>query len=190
VARQGIDIRAGGKIKKAAGRPFTSPNVYLKLLLKLYSFLARRTGSKATLTIAQRLGMSRMNRPPITLKHLAKHMKERLDKTCVIVGGILDDPLFQEVPKMRVCALRFTESARARIEKSGGECLTLDQLAASNPKLENVVLLRGKRTAREACKHFGPAPGAKGSTSRPYVRAKGRKFEKARGRRKSRGFKV
>jgi large subunit ribosomal protein L18e len=29
-----------------------------------------------------------------------------------------------------------------------------------------------------------------GSTTKPYVRAKGRKFEKARGRRKSRGFKV
>lgn len=131
-----------------------------------------------------------MNRPPLTLKHLAKHMKNREDKTCVVVGSILDDPRFEEVPKLRVCALRFSETARQRIEKSGGECLTLDQLAAANPKGDNVVLLRGKRTAREACKHFGPAPGAKASTSRPYVRAKGRKFEKARGRRKSRGFKV
>ncbi len=164
--------------------------MYLKLLLKLYTFLARRTESKATETIAKRLGMSRINRPPITLKHLARHMKERLDKTCVVVGTILDDPLFQEVPKLRICALRFTETARVRVEKAGGECLTLDQLAASNPKLENVVLVQGKRTAREAYKHFGPSPGAKGSTSRPYVRSKGRKFEKARGRRKSRGFKV
>ena len=126
----------------------------------------------------------------MTLKHLSKHMKERLDKTCVIVGSILDEPRFQEVPKMRVCALRFTETARARILEAGGECLTFDQLAAANPKLEDIVMLQGKRTAREACKHFGPSPGAKGSTSRPYVRAEGRKFEKARGRRKSRGFKV
>jgi large subunit ribosomal protein L18e len=52
------------------------------------------------------------------------------------------------------------------------------------------VLLRGKKTARKAAKHFGASPGASNSKARPYVRAKGRKFEKARGRRKSRGFKV
>lgn len=44
------------------------------------------------------------------------------------------------------------------------------------------VLLRGKKV-REELKHFGKAPGSKGSHTKPYVRAKGRKFEKARGKR-------
>jgi len=98
-----------------------------------------------------------------------------------------------EVPPMKVCALRFTETARARILKAGGECLTFDQLALSDPKGENLVLLRGKKSAREAVKHFaghrGGAVGTPGSNAKPYVRAKGRKFEKARGRRNSRGYK-
>ncbi|GFR03722.1 60S ribosomal protein L18 [Trichonephila clavata] len=47
----------------------------------------------------------------------------------------------------------------------------------------------GARTAREACKHFGKAPGVPHSHTKPYVRSKGRKFERARGRRKSRGYK-
>ena len=34
------------------------------------------------------------------------------------------------------------------------------------------------------------APGVPGSHAKPYVRHKGRKFEKARGRRKSRGYKA
>ena len=34
---------------------------------------------------------------------------------------------------MRVCALKFTETARARIVKAGGECLTFDQLALQSP---------------------------------------------------------
>ena len=36
---------------------------------------------------------------------------------------------------------------------------------------------------------LGRPPGARHSTTRPKVRAKGRKFEKARGRRASRAYK-
>ena len=84
----------------------------------------------------------------------------------------------------------FTETARARIVNAGGECLTFDQLALRAPLGENTVLLRGPKNAREAVRHFGKAPGVPHSHTKPYVRSKGRKFEKARGRRNSRGFKV
>lgn len=69
-----------------------------------------------------------------------------------------DDPRVLEVPKMSVCALRFSEVARKRILAAGGECLTFDQLALKAPKGSNCVLLRGS-ILREADKHFGPAPG-------------------------------
>merc|ERR1719199_1013487 len=95
-----------------------------------------------------------------------------------------------EVPKLAVCATRFTESARAAIVKAGGECLTFDALALRSPLGQGTVLLRGPVKAREAERYFGKAPGVPNSTTAPRVRAKGRKFEKARGRRKSRGFKV
>ena len=56
------------------------------------------------------------------------------------------------------------------------------------------MLLRGPLKAREVYKHFGKAPGTPGSRQKPYVRVnnkhKGRKFEQARGKRKSRGFRV
>jgi hypothetical protein len=48
--------------------------------------------------------------------------------------------------------------------------------------------IAGPRSHREAERHFGPPPGAPGSKTKPYVRSKGRKFEKARGRRASRGY--
>jgi large subunit ribosomal protein L18e len=41
----------------------------------------------------------------------------------------------------------------------------------------NTLLLRGPKD-REALKHFGPPPGVPGSHTKPYVRSKGRKFEK------------
>ena len=50
-------------------------------------------------------------------------------------------------------------------------------------------MVSGPRNAREAVKHFGRAPGVPRSHAKPYVRSKGRKFERARGRRKSCGYK-
>ncbi len=85
---------------------------------------------------------------------------------------------------------RFTETARARIEKAGGECITLDTLALRAPTGKNTILLKGSTSARKTERYFGKAPGVPGSSTRPRVRSKGRKFESARGRRASRGFKV
>ena len=87
---------------------------------------------------------------------------------------------------LQICALRFTETARARILKAGGEVLTFDQLALRAPKGQNTILLQGEpfalpdgvnvcvcvftgcRKAREAVKHFGPPPGVPHSHSK-YV---------------------
>lgn len=66
--------------------------------------------------------------------------------------------------------------------------MTFDQLALVAPTGSNTVLLRGPKNSREAVKHFGAA-GVPGSSANPYVRSKGRKFERARGRRSSRGYK-
>lgn len=115
--------------------------------------------------------------------------EQRKDKIAVVVGTVLDDKRVFEVPKLTVCALKFAEGARKRILQAGGEVLTFDQLATRSPRGKNTVLLQGSRNARTACKHFGLAPGQPNSHSRPYVRAKGRKFERARGRRASCGYK-
>lgn len=59
----------------------------------------------------------------------------------MIVGTVTDDVRVHDIPCMKVTALRFTETARARIEKAGGECLTFDQLALRAPLGQNTVSL-------------------------------------------------
>ncbi|ERN16730.1 hypothetical protein AMTRI_Chr02g215270 [Amborella trichopoda] len=186
----GIDIVAGGKSKKTHRTAPKSGDVYLKILVKLYRFLVRRTGSKFNAVILKRLFMSKVNKAPLSLSRLIKFMAGKEDKVAVIVGTVTDDTRVYEVPALKVTALRFTERARARILKAGGECLTFDDLALRAPLGRNTVLLRGPKNAREAVKHFGKAPGVPHSHTKPYVRSKGRKFERARGRRNSRGFRV
>ncbi|EIE19091.1 ribosomal protein L18 component of cytosolic 80S ribosome and 60S large subunit [Coccomyxa subellipsoidea C-169] len=185
----GIDLEAGGRNKKTWRTAPKSENVYLKLLVKLYTFLVRRTESKFNKVVLKRLFMSRTNRPPLSLSKLATFMKGKEDKTAVLIGTITDDVRLFEVPKLTVVALRVTETARARILGAGGKILTFDQLALLAPTGSNCVLLRGPKNSREAVKHRG-APGVPHSHAKPYVRSKGRKFEKARGRRKSRGYKA
>merc|ERR1711976_375018 len=133
---------------------------------------------------------TRRNKPPLSISKVIKFMENKDGKTAVVVGTITDDKRIYEIPKLSVCALKFTETARARIVKAGGECLTFDKLALRSPLGQGTVLLRGPVKAREAERHFGKAPGVPASSTKPYVRSKGRKFESARGKRKSRGYKV
>ncbi|XP_077979845.1 large ribosomal subunit protein eL18-like [Glandiceps talaboti] len=186
----GIDINHRYQRKVHRTKP-RSKDVYLRLLVKLYRFLARRTTAKFNKVVLKRLFMSRANRQPLSLARLNRQMTkpDREGKTAVIVGTVTDDLRILEIPKLKVCALHVTDRARARILKSGGEIITLDQLALRAPKGQNTVLLQGPRKSRKVYRHFGKAPGVPHSHSKPYVRAKGRKFEKARGRRASRGYK-
>ena len=191
----GVDIERH-HVKSGRRSAPKSQDPYLLLLVKLYRFLARRTDSRFNKTVLRRLYMSKITRPPVSVSrviYLSRHQggvakdPSETPKTVVVVGPITDDNRLLEVPKLSVAALRFTHSARARIEAAGGEALTLDQLAMRAPTGSNTVLIRGRKNAREAVRHFGFGPHRH---KKPYVRSKGPKFEQARGRRKSRAFRV
>lgn len=65
--------------------------------------------------------MSKINRPPISLSKVVRLMKKpgREGLTAVIVGTVTDDSRIFEIPKLSICALRITQTARARILKAG-----------------------------------------------------------------------
>lgn len=122
--------------------------------------MARRTESKFNKVILRRLYMSRINRPPLSVSRIARQVSKanaefKATSTVVAVATITDDIRLLEVPKLSIAALRFTRTARARIEAAGGECLTLDQLALRKPTGSGTLLLRGAKNARESVKHFG-----------------------------------
>lgn len=81
-----------------------SEDVYLRLLVKLYRFLARRTNAKFNSIILKRLFMSRIHRPPISVARLVRLMKKpgREDKIAVVVGTVTDDKRIYTIPKLTV----------------------------------------------------------------------------------------
>ena len=194
----GIDLKAGGRVRLHKTRRLRTTNIYHRLLVKLYKFLSRRTTAKFNKSVLKRLLNSRVNRAPVSLSKLAKFAqrkqvteaeKNKQEVVLAVVGTVTDDTRIIDIPSMRICALKFTEKARKRILENKGKCITFDQLALNRPKGESVILIRGSRD-REAKKHFGPPPGVPGSHAKPYVRSKGRKFEQARGKRRSRGYRA
>ncbi|XP_010495537.1 PREDICTED: 60S ribosomal protein L18-3-like [Camelina sativa] len=70
----GIDLIAGGKSKKTKRTAPKSDDVYLKLLVKLYRFLVRRSESKFNAVILKRLFMSKVNKAPLSLSKLVSFM--------------------------------------------------------------------------------------------------------------------
>merc|ERR1712232_1042709 len=72
---------------------------YIRLLVKLYRFLARRVDSKFNKVVLKRLFMSRMNRPPLSLSKIDRFMKGKEGKMAVVVGTVTDDVRMLEAPK-------------------------------------------------------------------------------------------
>ena len=117
----GVDIRHNKDRKVRRTEP-KSQDIYLRLLVKLYRFLARRTEKKFNKIILKRLFMSRINRPPLSISRLVRNLNKKgnAEKIAVCVGTITNDLRIYEIPKMTVCALRVTEKARERILGAGG----------------------------------------------------------------------
>ena len=166
----GIDLIAGGRKPNKNKKETKSTNLYLHLLLRLYKFLHRRTESKFCQTILKRLAQSKLTKAPMSISRIATHMKGKEDKIAVLVGTVTNDNRLFECPKLKVCALRFTETARARITKAGGQCITFDELALIAPTGSNTILLRGPRN-RACHKHWGKGAGIKGSKTKPYLQS-------------------
>lgn len=187
----GVDI-SHKHDRKTGRKRAVSKDPYLLLLVKLYRFLARRAkgGEKFNQMILRRLITTGTQRQPVTLKTIARLLnnpdlpaEEREKKIVVTVATVTDDVRLFNVPKMTVAALRFTRTARARILKAGGRCLTLDQLALAAPTGRHTLFLRGPTKCRKVYQHFGPAPGAKHSKTKPYVLSKARKGKRETGKR-------
>ena len=101
----GVDIRHN-KDQKVLHKEPKSQDIYLRLLVKLHRFLARRTNSTFNQVMLKRLFMSRTNQPPLSLSRMIREMKQpgQENKTSVVAGRVTSDVRVQEVPKVKVCA--------------------------------------------------------------------------------------
>ena len=126
-----MDIRHNKDRKVRRTKP-KSEDIYLRLLVKLYRFLARRTDAKFNEIVLRRLFMSKINRPPISLARLIRNMKKegREGKVAVVIGTVTNDLRIFKVPKLTVgllnsetiSTLRMSCQSRCELQKSSCVC--------------------------------------------------------------------
>jgi large subunit ribosomal protein L18e len=104
-----IDLIRGGRIANRGIRKAKTTNAYIKTLIKLYSFLSRRTESRFNTTVHKRLNQSRLNRYPISISRIVRTLSQ--DKAPVageqtkfnsrilaVVGSVTNDNRLLNVP--------------------------------------------------------------------------------------------
>merc|ERR1712224_960927 len=115
-------------------------------------------------------------RPRMCISVLSRLMNEKRG-IAVFAGTLTDDNRFnrQICKKIKVCALRYTKTAMAKILSSGGQCLTFDQLALLAPKGSNCKLFRGRKNGSSPAKRSNVLHGKGGIA--PRIRSSCRKHE-------------
>ncbi len=105
--------------------------------IRLLRKIARENKAKIWWRIAELLEKPKRRRIAVNLSRINRYT--RPGDVAVIPGkalgaGSLNHPV-------TVAAFSFSDKAKAKIEAAGGKCLTIEELAASNPKGSNVKLL-------------------------------------------------
>ncbi|MCS7096572.1 MAG: 50S ribosomal protein L18e [Candidatus Bathyarchaeota archaeon] len=109
-------------------------------LIELISFLkkhSRKNKAEIWRTLAEQLAKSRKKRAAVNISRINRYTEEK-DTVAVpgkVLGaGELDHPV-------TVAAFAFSKKAVEKIQKSGGTCLSLRELAEKNPEGSNVKII-------------------------------------------------
>lgn len=87
--------------------------------------------------LADDLEVPSRQRRHVNLCHIAKHCKE--NDFIIVPGKVLGTG---DVPcKVSVAAFTFSQSAKEKIAQAKGECLTIRELIARNPKAKDLRII-------------------------------------------------
>ncbi len=87
--------------------------------------------------IATELEKPSRNKRVVNLSKISKYAKD--GDLIVVPGKVLSSGELNH--KIKICAYRFSESAKVKIKNSGSEILTITQLMSQNPKAKGVKII-------------------------------------------------
>lgn len=87
--------------------------------------------------VAKRLANSRRNHAEINISKIQKHSDE--EEVIMVPGKVLGGGELSKT--VNVAAMDFSETARRKIESSGGKCLTIRELIDQNPSGSEVKIM-------------------------------------------------
>ncbi|KYH42698.1 MAG: 50S ribosomal protein L18 [Candidatus Bathyarchaeota archaeon B63] len=109
-------------------------------LLSLIRFLrkkARENKAAVWRSVAEILSKPNRRRIAVNISRISRYTGE--NDEVVVPGKVLGAGTIKH--PVTVAAFAFSEQARAKIEKAKGKCLTIHELAESNPKGSNIKII-------------------------------------------------
>ncbi|WP_290901424.1 50S ribosomal protein L18e [Ferroglobus sp.] len=122
------------KIRKVVRRK-TNPNL-VKLIDTLLKASAENN-AKIWKDVAERLAKPTKHMAEVNVGKIERHLKD--NEVALIPGKVLGAGEISRAVK--VAAFKFSESAKRKIEKAGGTCMSIEELIKENPKGSNVRIL-------------------------------------------------
>ncbi len=98
----------------------------------------RQNKAPIWLRVAEFLGKPKRTRTAVNVSRIARNTKK--GDIIAVPGKVLSAGSISHA--INVGAFRFSQTARAKIQKAGGSCVSLDKLAEDNPKGSKVRMLR------------------------------------------------
>jgi large subunit ribosomal protein L18e len=110
-----------------------------ELVALVHSLRKKSTENDAPIwdDVAERLSSSKRSRVSVNLSRLNRHTKSK--DSVVVPGKVLGAGNIKHV--VSVAAFAFSDSARGKISKARGKCLSILDLVEANPKGSNVRIL-------------------------------------------------
>jgi len=112
-------------------------NEALKALISRLNAEAKKSEAGVWRAIAEDLNRPRRIRFEVNLTAIEKYAQPK--ETLVVPGVVLGSGGLKK--HVTVAAVRFSGSAKAKIEKAGGACLTIEELYEKNPKGKGIRIM-------------------------------------------------
>lgn len=113
-------------------------NPRLNNLITLLKTTSRENEAKIWREIAARLESSSRNYAEVNLSKINRYAQN--GETIIVPGKVLGSGVLSQ--SVRVAALNFSQSATSKIRDANGQCLSIEQLLADNPKGSGIRILR------------------------------------------------
>jgi large subunit ribosomal protein L18e len=98
----------------------------------------RQNKARIWLRVAEFLGKPKRSRVAINVSRIARNTKK--GEAVAVPGKVLAAGSISHA--VRIGAFRFSQTAKSKIEKAGGSCVSLNKLADEHPKGSKVKILR------------------------------------------------
>ena len=113
-------------------------NTELNDTIRFLKVKARENKARIWSLAADQLSRPRRGRAVLDLNHISRSTKP--DSIVLVAGKLLGSGVIKH--RVVIGAFAYSQSAREKVERAGGQCMTIEDFVTRYPKGSNVTIMR------------------------------------------------